>query len=101
MPIGRFGSCSPARERRSALATASIASSWPTTRSCRRSSMCTSFSISPSISRVTGMPVHLATTSATSSSSTSSFKQRAVALQSVELARVIAASSRSSSGISP
>ena len=28
-PIGRSGSCSPARERRSAVATASIASSWP------------------------------------------------------------------------
>src|SRR5260370_1120528 len=52
-PIGRSGSCSPARERRSALATASIATSWPTTRSCRRSSMWTSFSVSPSISLLT------------------------------------------------
>ena len=56
-PIGRSGSCRPARERRSAVATASTASSWPTTRSCRRSSMCTSFSVSPSIRRLTGMPV--------------------------------------------
>ena len=45
------GSCRPARERRSALATALTASSWPITRSCSRSSMCTSFSISPSSSR--------------------------------------------------
>ena len=32
LPSGRFGSCSPARARRIALATAAIASSWPTTR---------------------------------------------------------------------
>ena len=31
-PIGRFGSWSPDRARRSALATASTALSWPTTR---------------------------------------------------------------------
>ena len=72
-PIGRFGSCRPERARRSALETASIASSWPTTRWCRRSSMCTSFSTSPSSSRLTGIPVQVATTAATSSSSTSSF----------------------------
>ena len=42
-PIGRSGSWSPARERRIALATALTASSWPTTRSCRRSSRWTSF----------------------------------------------------------
>ena len=66
-PIGRSGSARPARERRSALDTALTASSWPTTRSCRRSSMWTSFSTSPSSSRETGIPVHLATTSATSS----------------------------------
>ena len=74
VPIGRSGSCSPARERRRALATASTASSWPITRWCRRSSMWMSFSTSPSSSRETGMPVHLATTSATSSASTSSFR---------------------------
>ena len=32
VPIGRSGSDSPARARRSALATASTASSWPMTR---------------------------------------------------------------------
>ena len=84
VPIGRFGSCRPARERRSAFETASTASSWPTTRSWRRSSMWISFSTSPSISFETGMPVHLATTSAMSSSSTSSLKNRLVGL---ELAR--------------
>ena len=96
-PIGRPASWSPARERRSALETASTASSWPTTRSCRRSSMWISFSTSPSISLETGMPVHLATTSATSSSSTSSFRKPA-------LPSVAASASRracSSSGISP
>ncbi len=47
-PIGRFGSCSPARARRTALATAWIASSWPMTRWCSRSSIWRSFWISPS-----------------------------------------------------
>ena len=55
---GRSGSWSPARERRSAFETASTASSWPITRSCRRSSMWISFSTSPSSSCETGMPVH-------------------------------------------
>ena len=77
VPIGRSGSWRPARERRSALATASTASSWPITRWCRRSSMWTSFSTSPSSRRETGMPVHLATTSATSSASTSSLRNGA------------------------
>ena len=56
-PIGRFGSCRPERARRSAFATAETASSCPTTRSCSRSSMWISFSVSPSSSRETGMPV--------------------------------------------
>ena len=43
------------------------ASSCPTTRSLSRSSMCSSFSRSPSSMRATGMPVHLLTTSAISS----------------------------------
>ncbi len=57
VPIGRSGSCRPARERRSALATASTASCWPITRWWRRSSIWTSFSTSPSIRRETGIPV--------------------------------------------
>ena len=60
VPIGRSGSLSPARERRSALATASTASSWPMTRSCSRSSMWMSFCISDSSRRETGMPVQRA-----------------------------------------
>ena len=75
-PIGRRGSPRPARERRTALATSSSASSWPTTRWRSRSSMWSSFSISPSSMRETGMPVHLETTSAMSSASTSSLSIR-------------------------
>src|SRR5207247_109548 len=56
-PIGRFGSCRPVRERRNAFATAAIASSWPTTRSCSRCSMWISFSVSPSSKRETGIPL--------------------------------------------
>ncbi len=100
VPIGRFGSCSPARERRSAFETASTASSWPMTRSWRRSSMCTSFSTSPSISFDTGMPVHLATTSATSSSSTSSLSIVRSPWSSDSLASC-SRTSRSRSGIAP
>ena len=74
--MGRFGSDSPARLRRMALATAETASSWPTTRAWRASSMRMSFSTSPSSSRLTGTPVHRLTTSATSSASTSSFRNR-------------------------
>ena len=55
-PIGRFSSCRPARARRTAFETASIASSWPMTRCIRRSSIFTSFSRSPSCKRETGMP---------------------------------------------
>src|SRR6266545_4071886 len=72
-PIGLLGSESPARVRRIAFATASTASCWSTTRWCTSSSIRTSFCISPSMRRETGMPVHVETTSATSSSSTSSF----------------------------
>ena len=71
-PMGRFGSCSPARARRTAAETACTASSWPTTRSFRRSSIPRSFSTSPSSSFETGIPVHFETTSAISSGVTSS-----------------------------
>ncbi|MNN06211.1 hypothetical protein D3C81_1189940 [compost metagenome] len=69
-PLGRFGSDSPARERRTALATAVTASCWPITRWCSSSSIFSSFSRSPSSIFDTGMPVHLDTTSAISSSVT-------------------------------
>ncbi|GBD30265.1 hypothetical protein HRbin32_01368 [bacterium HR32] len=74
--MGRLGSLRPARARRMASATACTASSCPTTRWWSRSSSCRSFCISPSSSRVTGIPVHLLTTSAMSSASTSSFRSR-------------------------
>ena len=89
-PIGLRGSDSPARLRRIALETAFTASSWPTTRSWRACSIRMSFWTSPSKSLLTGTPVHRLTTSATSSASTSSFKQRPVRLQLGErLARLL------------
>src|SRR5437763_34032 len=51
---GRLGSCSPARARRIASATACSACSCPTTRSRRRSSIVISFCTSPCINLVTG-----------------------------------------------
>ena len=74
LPMGRFGSDSPARLRRMAPATTPTASSWPMTRPFSTSSRSTSFSISPCIILATGMPVQAATTEAISSSETSSFK---------------------------
>ena len=53
-PIGRLGSCRPARARRTAFATATIASRWPITRCPRRSSILSSLSRSPSSSLETG-----------------------------------------------
>ena len=76
------GSLRPARARRTASETAATASSWPMTRSWRRSSMWRSFSRSPSIMRVTGMPVQAATTSAMSSASTSSLSSAPRPLES-------------------
>ena len=83
-----------------ALATAETASSWPTTRAWRASSIRISFSTSPSSSRDTGTPVHRLTTSATSSASTSSFRNRCSACSEAS-ASVASSIWRSSSGISP
>ena len=69
-PTGRRGSLMPARARRTALATITMASSWPMMRWCRCSSMCSSRSVSSTCRRESGMPVHMATTSATSSAVT-------------------------------
>ena len=69
-PLGRFGSDKPARERRTALDTATTASSCPTTRSCKNSSILRSFSRSPCIILATGIPVAALTTSAISFSVT-------------------------------
>ena len=70
LPYGRFGSDRPERERRIASDTRRTASSWPTTRSCSRSSILISFSRSPCIIFDTGMPVARDTTSAISSAPT-------------------------------
>ena len=67
-PVGRFGSLIPARARRIAFETATIAASWPITRLWSSSSMRTSFCDSASVSLKTGMPVHIETMSAISSS---------------------------------
>ena len=80
MPIGRLGSCRPARERRIAVATASHRLVLADHAFVQRSSMWTSFSSSPSIRRLTGMPVQRATTSAMSSASTSSLRNRGLAV---------------------
>ena len=63
--MGRRGSFSPDRARRTALATSPTASSWPTTRASMRSSILSSLLTSPSTSRDTGIPVHRETIRAT------------------------------------
>jgi len=71
-PIGLFSSLSPALARITAFATAVTASFWPITLSWSSSSSLSSFSLSPSTSLVTGIPVHLDTISEISFSVTSS-----------------------------
>ena len=82
-----------------ALATTVSAASCPTTRSRSRCSMCTSFFTSPSSIRETGMPVHLLTILAMSSSSTSSFSMRATPLPAFMAASCCAFNLRSSASI--
>ena len=67
-PVGRLGSLRPARERRIAFETTSMAACWPITRLCSSSSMRMSLAVSASVSLNTGMPVHMETMSAISSS---------------------------------
>jgi len=67
-PVGRRGSLRPARDRRIALLTARTAASWPMSRVCNSSSMRRSFLLSASVILTTGMPVHILTISAISSS---------------------------------
>ncbi len=96
-PLGLEGSDSPERDRRTALATASTASSWPITRACKASSIRSSLSRSPSSIFDTGMPVHLETTSAISSSVTR-LRSSVISIISAWLA---ISSWRSSSGMRP
>ena len=74
-PIGFFSSLSPALALITAFATAVTASSWPITLLWSSSSSLRSFSLSPSTSFVTGIPVHLDTISEISFSVTSSFNR--------------------------
>ncbi len=71
LPIGRFGSPSPARDRRTASATTDTASSWPTTLWCSCSSSPSSRSFSSAVTCATGIPVARDTTSAMSAGVTS------------------------------
>ncbi len=95
LPSGRPGSCKPARARRTAFDTASIAWDCPMTRFDRMFSMSSSFSRSPSIIRSTGMPVQRDTTPAISSSVTSSLSR------ALSVCPDASASFFSSSGILP
>ena len=70
LPIGRLGSLSPARLRRTASLIRLIASVCEMTLFWMSSSICRSRVVSSVSSRVSGMPVILLTTSATTSSST-------------------------------
>ena len=70
--MGFFSSWSPERLLLTASAMASIASFWPITLFCNSSSKRSNFVFSPSSILLTGIPVHLDTTSAISSASTSS-----------------------------
>ena len=95
--MGRFGSEMPARERRTASATAWTAVRCPISRSPIRSSMASSFSLSPCSIFPTGMPVHAETTSATSVADTSSLTIGGV----LSPAWLACPSSASRAGISP
>ena len=70
LPIGLFGDFKPTLARLIALEIDTTASLCPITRLCRISSNFISRSLSPSVKRVTGTPVIIAITSATSSSDT-------------------------------
>ncbi len=65
--MGRLGSFNPARALLTAFATVFMASSWPIIRWCRASSICRRRLVSSIVSLITGMPVHMLTTSAISS----------------------------------
>ena len=72
-PIGLVGSLMPALERRIASVTLFTPSSWPTTLLWSWSSRVRSLTLSPSVSLVTGIPVHLEIILAISSSVTASW----------------------------
>ena len=86
LPMGRLGSLRPARERRIALATTCRAPR-PGRRRARAGGLPSAPASAPRLpaSCETGMPVHLLTILAMSSSSTSSFNMRACRLGSALL----------------
>ncbi len=81
-PVGRLGSFSPLRLRRTALEMRLMASSWLITRLCSSASICISRMLSSVVIRVSGMPVILETTSAITSSSTTPSASRDFSRQS-------------------
>ena len=74
---GLLPSRKPARDSRTASATARTASSCPTRRSCSRCSRCSSFSRSSTVNSLTGMPVRRETIWATCSALTSALPEAA------------------------
>ena len=96
-PVGRFGSLRPARERRIALEIISTAACWPMTRLWSSSSMRISFCVSASVSLKTGIPVHIETMSAISSSPIAGRSPSSPASQASSSSRFLAISLRSSS----
>jgi len=89
-PMGLSGSERPARLRRMAPATTFTAWSWPITRSWSFASKSTSFSISPFIILLTGMPVQALTTSAISSSVTSFLRRDPFSSSSLNCSSAVA-----------
>ncbi len=100
-PMGRLGSCSPARLRRTALATAVTACALaddPLGQLLLQLGQPLALALHH---RVTGMPVHFDTISAMSSASTSSLRYLRLGLDLRAARARLLASRRSSSGMRP
>mmetsp|Transcript_18306 Transcript_18306/g.29527 ORF Transcript_18306/g.29527 Transcript_18306/m.29527 type:complete len:220 (+) Transcript_18306:915-1574(+) len=96
--IGLLGSLRPARERWTASVTTWIASSWPTTRSLKLSAMLRMRFRSLSSNLLGGIPVHVPTTAAISSATTSSRSMRSPSCRPSSSARDSRVSSSSMRG---
>ena len=97
-PMGRRGSFSPARPRRTAFAIVLIASSCPMMVLFISSSICSSRSDSSVASCITGTPVHMETSSAMSSALTTGLVARSQPVRSFSM-RVFRSLSRLESSI--
>mmetsp|Transcript_18459 Transcript_18459/g.58106 ORF Transcript_18459/g.58106 Transcript_18459/m.58106 type:complete len:275 (-) Transcript_18459:1425-2249(-) len=86
VPSGASGRARPARERMIALATASMAASWPTTRVLSLSARSRRRTRSDWVRRLAGMPVHRETTSETWSGVTDSLTSGAASSMSIACA---------------